>query len=215
MKVCLALTLAGGAALAQNPDWNALGKHGGPTFSFLPTTASKAAIPAAAALRRPPTYMAEQFRAAGLEPAGVDGYRQPMDFQVVKIDESRCSLDLLRDGKAQPVKLGDDAMLGVSSHAAENVEAGAVFVGYGLTVPESPLRRSGRPGREGQDRGPGYGRPERHARPGKSALPIRGRAAEGAGEKQGSSARSPSRIPRAPRCPGRASQHRGSSHAWN
>ena len=35
------------------------------------------------------------------------------------------------------MKLGDDAMLGVSSHAAENVEAGAVFVGYGLTVPES------------------------------------------------------------------------------
>ncbi len=29
-------------------------------------------------------YMAEQFRAAGLEPAGVDGYRQPMDFQVVQ-----------------------------------------------------------------------------------------------------------------------------------
>ena len=27
-------------------------------------------------------------------------------------------------------------MLGVSSHAAENVEAGAVFIGYGLTVPE-------------------------------------------------------------------------------
>ena len=49
---------------------------------------------------------------------------------------ARCSLDLLRDGKVQPVKLGDDAMLGVSSHAAENVKGGAVFVGYGLTVPE-------------------------------------------------------------------------------
>ena len=68
-------------------------------------------------------YMAEQFRAAGLEPAGVDGYRQPMDFQVVKIDESRCSLDLVRGGEVQPVKLGDDAILGVSSHAAEKVEA--------------------------------------------------------------------------------------------
>jgi hypothetical protein len=48
----------------------------------------------------------------------------------------RCSLDLLRDGKVQSVKLGDDAVLGVSSHAVENVEAGAVFVGYGLTVPK-------------------------------------------------------------------------------
>jgi hypothetical protein len=43
---------------------------------------------------------------------------------------------LLRDGKAEPVKLGDDATLDVNSHAAENVEATAVFVGYGLTVPE-------------------------------------------------------------------------------
>ena len=80
--------------------------------------------------------MAEQFRAAGLEPAGVNGYRQPIDFQVVKLDESRCSLDLLREGKVEPVKLGDDAILGVSSHAAASVKGAAVFVGYGLTVPE-------------------------------------------------------------------------------
>ena len=59
-----------------------------------------------------------------------------MDFDVVRIDESSCSLELLRDGKAEPVKLGDDATLDVNSHAAENVEATAVFVGYGLTVPE-------------------------------------------------------------------------------
>ena len=82
-------------------------------------------------------YMAGQFRDAGLQPAGVDGYQQPVDFQVVQIDETRCSLDLIRDGKAQPLTLGEDAVLGVSSHAAEHVEADAVFVGYGLTVPES------------------------------------------------------------------------------
>jgi Zn-dependent M28 family amino/carboxypeptidase len=34
------------------------------------------------------------------------------------------------------VKIGDDAILGVNPHAAESVEANAVFVGYGLTVPE-------------------------------------------------------------------------------
>ena len=80
--------------------------------------------------------MAEQFRAAGLEPAGIDGYRQPMDFHVVQIDEAHCALDLLREGKAQPLQLGEDAVFAINSHAAENVEAGAVFVGYGLTVPE-------------------------------------------------------------------------------
>jgi hypothetical protein len=137
MKVLLAVTLAGGAALAQSPDWNALGKLWWSHVQFLADDSLEGRGTGSPGFEKAANYMVEQFRAAGLEPAGVDGYRQPMDFQVVKIDESRCSLDLLRDGKAQAVKLGDDATLGVSSHAAENVEAGAVFVGYGLTVPES------------------------------------------------------------------------------
>ncbi|HET6220504.1 MAG TPA: M28 family metallopeptidase, partial [Acidobacteriaceae bacterium] len=137
MKVCLALTLGGGAALAQNPDWNALGKLWWSHVQFLADDSLEGRGTGSPGFEKAANYMAEQFRAAGLEPAGVDGYRQPMNFQVVKIDESRCSLDLLRDGKAQAVKLGDDGTLGVSSHAAENVEAGAVFVGYGLTIPES------------------------------------------------------------------------------
>jgi Zn-dependent M28 family amino/carboxypeptidase len=137
MKVCLALTLAGGAALAQNADWNALGKQWWSHVQYLADDSLEGRDTGSRGYEKAANYMAEQFRVAGLEPAGVDGYRQPMDFEVVKIDESRCSLDLLRDGKTQPVKLGDDAILGASSHAAENVKAGAVFAGYGLTVPES------------------------------------------------------------------------------
>src|ERR1700722_11261830 len=137
MKVCLALTLAGGAALAQGADWNAMGKLWWSHVQFLADDSLEGRGTGSEGFEKAATYMAEQFRAAGLEPAGVDGYRQPMDFKVVQIDESRCSLDLLYDGKVQPVKLGDDAVLGVSPQAAENVEAGAVFVGYGLKVPES------------------------------------------------------------------------------
>ena len=136
-KVLLAVTLAGGAALAQSADWNALGKLWWSHVQFLADDSLEGRDTGSRGFEKAANYMVEQFRAAGLEPAGADGYRQPMDFQVVTIDESLCSLDLLRDGKAQAVRLGDDAMLGVSSHAAENVEAGAVFVGYGLTVPES------------------------------------------------------------------------------
>ena len=110
---------------------------GGRMFEFLADDSLEGRGTGTQGFEKAANYMAEQFRAAGLEPAGVDGYRQPMEFQVVKIDESRCSLDLLRGGNVQPVKLGDDAILGVSSHAAEKVEAEAVFVGYGLTVPES------------------------------------------------------------------------------
>jgi Zn-dependent M28 family amino/carboxypeptidase len=136
MKVCVALIVAGGAAFAQNPDWNAMGKLWWSHVQFLADDGLEGRGTGSEGFEKAATYMAEQFRAAGLEPAGVDGYRQPMDFQVVTLDESRCSLALVREGKVEPVKLGDDAILGVSSHAAENVKGGAVFVGYGLTVPE-------------------------------------------------------------------------------
>jgi Zn-dependent M28 family amino/carboxypeptidase len=133
---CLFLAFLGGAVFAQTPDWDALGKRWWSHIQFLADDKLEGRDTGSRGFEKAADYMAEQFHAAGLQPAGVDGYRQPMDFDVVRIDETRCSLDLLRDGKAESVKLGDDATLGVNSHAAENVEAGAVFVGYGLTVPE-------------------------------------------------------------------------------
>lgn len=137
IKTFVAITLAAAAALAQTPDWNALGKQWWSHIQFLASDNLEGRDTGSPGFEKAADYVAGQFRAAGLEPAGVDGYRQPMDFQVMKIDESRCALDLLRDGKTQPLKLGDDATLGVSSQAPENIEAGAVFIGYGLTVPES------------------------------------------------------------------------------
>jgi Zn-dependent M28 family amino/carboxypeptidase len=136
LLLCFAFTLIGFAAPAQGPDWDALGKQWWSHIQFLADDSLEGRGTGSQGFEEAANYMAEQFRAAGLEPAGVDGYRQPMDFHVVRIDEARCALDLLREGKAQPLKLGEDAVIGVSSHSAENVEAGAVFVGYGLTVPE-------------------------------------------------------------------------------
>ena len=137
LLLCLTLTVAAVAALAQAPDWNKLGKLWWSHVQFLADDSLEGRGTGSRGFEKAAAYMVEQFRAAGLQPAGVDGYRQPMSFDVVQIDESHCSLALLRDGKVQPLKLGDDAVLGVSSHAAENVEAGAVFAGYGLTVPET------------------------------------------------------------------------------
>jgi hypothetical protein len=133
---CGALTLIGSAALAQSNDWESLGKQWWSHIQFLADDSLEGRGTGSRGFEKAADYMAEQFHAAGLEPAGVDGYRQPMDFHVVQIDDPRCALDLLREGKAQPLQLGDDAVFTLSSHTAEHVEAGAVFVGYGLTVPE-------------------------------------------------------------------------------
>ena len=81
-------------------------------------------------------FVAGEFEHAGLKPAGVDGYLQPVKFKVVQIDEEHSSLAMIRDGKITPLKLGEDANLAVRADAAENIESELVFCGYGLSIPE-------------------------------------------------------------------------------
>ena len=59
-------------------------------------------------------YLASEFEHAGLKPAGVNGYLQPVKFKVAQIDEEHSSLAIVRDGKVMPLKLGEDARLSVA-----------------------------------------------------------------------------------------------------
>ena len=86
--------------------------------------------------RKAAAYVAEQFKAAGLAPAGTDGYRQPVRFTSRRIVEAESSLSLVRDGKAEPVALGADAIYSMRIDPAPAAEAALVFVGYGLQIPE-------------------------------------------------------------------------------
>jgi Zn-dependent M28 family amino/carboxypeptidase len=121
---------------AQGPDWEALGKQWWAHVQFLADDKLEGRDTGSPGFEKAAEYMAEEFRAAGLQPAGTDGYRQPVELKVVRIDEARSSLALQRGGKSESLRLGEDAILIVNAEAAENVEGDAVFVGYGLTVPE-------------------------------------------------------------------------------
>ena len=81
-------------------------------------------------------YVAGQFKAAGLAPAGTAGYRQPVQFTSRKIVEAQSSLALVRDGKVDPVALGPDAAFSMRIDPAPQVDAPLAFVGYGLSIPE-------------------------------------------------------------------------------
>jgi len=81
-------------------------------------------------------FVAGEFEHAGLKPAGVNGYLQPVKFKVAQIDEEHSSLALVQDGKVTPLKLGEDANLAVHAGLAESVDAELVFCGYGLSIPE-------------------------------------------------------------------------------
>jgi len=87
--------------------------------------------------RKAAEYVAQEFQKAGLKPAGEDGYLQPVKFHAWKLIEPESSLELIRNGKAEGLTLGDDAIIsGGTSPPAPSVEGSLVFAGYGLTVPE-------------------------------------------------------------------------------
>ena len=86
--------------------------------------------------RKAAQYVAAELEKAGVSPAGKDGYLQPVKLRSRRILEQYSSLALVRGGAAQPLVLGDDAVVSLGVDPAPAVEAPLVFVGYGLTIPE-------------------------------------------------------------------------------
>ena len=86
--------------------------------------------------RKAADYVADEFARAGLEPAGIAGFMQPVTFRSRRIVEDKSSLALVRRGKEQPVVLGDEATFSMRIDAAPQVEAPLVFAGHGLVIPE-------------------------------------------------------------------------------
>jgi hypothetical protein len=87
--------------------------------------------------RKAAEYVAAQFRAAGLQPAGTDGFFQPVAFKVRRYIEASSRLELVRGETREPVALGAEAVFSMRIDPAPRVDAPLVFVGYGLTIPET------------------------------------------------------------------------------
>src|SRR5215472_2998389 len=89
-----------------------------------------------AGLQKASAYVVEQLKKSGLEPAGSNGFYQPVQFVSRQIDESGSSLVLVGGGKAEHLVLGEDAMFSTRANLMPSVNTSLVFVGYGLKVPE-------------------------------------------------------------------------------
>src|SRR4029077_3726088 len=88
-------------------------------------------------LRRAQAYVVDQLKKSGAQPAGVNGYYQPVKFISRQIVEKESSVALVRGDQVQPLALGDDVHLSTRVDLAPHVEAPLVFVGYGLSIPEA------------------------------------------------------------------------------
>jgi hypothetical protein len=86
--------------------------------------------------QRAEAYLVEQLKKSGLDPAGTDGYYQPVMLESRLIAKNDSSAVLVRNGKTEPLALGEDFRFVTSRDIAPNVEAPLVFLGYGLKIPE-------------------------------------------------------------------------------
>jgi Zn-dependent M28 family amino/carboxypeptidase len=88
-------------------------------------------------LRKAESHVVDEFTKAKLQPAGSNGFYQPVKFVSRQIVEKDSSAALIVSGKAQPLTLGDDAYFGTRADLSpEEITAPLVFVGYGLQIPE-------------------------------------------------------------------------------
>ena len=136
-KVLLALLVAPLALTAQSAPKNTFdGKSWWDHVKVLADDKMEGRDTGSEGLRKAEAYVVDQLKQSGVEPAGENGYYQPVKFQSHQIIEKDSSAALVRDGKVEPLTLGDDIIFNTRIDLAPEVEAPLVFVGYGLTVPE-------------------------------------------------------------------------------
>jgi len=82
-------------------------------------------------------YVEGQFKSIGLKPAGINGFRQPVGLESRLLDPAQTQLSLVRDGKEEPLVIGQDATLNARGELNGSMTAPMVFVGYGMSLPEA------------------------------------------------------------------------------
>jgi hypothetical protein len=83
-------------------------------------------------------YVAAQFEAMGLKPAGHDGtYFQRVPLREITVEPDKCAVTITENGSASQLKWGDDFIMRGSEVSPDvSIEAPVVFVGYGVRTPD-------------------------------------------------------------------------------
>jgi hypothetical protein len=100
-------------------------------------------------------YVEDQFKQAGLKPAGSDGFLQSIAFHVTQPDPAQSSCELVSGRESIPVEIGKEAAINIRGVDGGPLEAPVVFVGYGFAVPERGFDEFSGARPAGEDRG-GY-----------------------------------------------------------
>ena len=83
-------------------------------------------------------YVISRFKAEGLEPAGTQGFFQPVPLEQQLVDQKASSASLVAsDGTVTSLNVGQDSRISQGgAPAPDQVDAPLVFIGYGLHLPD-------------------------------------------------------------------------------
>jgi Zn-dependent M28 family amino/carboxypeptidase len=136
LLTCSAISLAQQTPPASHFDGNSWWSH----VKFLADDSLEGRDTGSEGLRKAQAYAVEQLQKAGLEPAGSNGFYQPVRFNQYQVDEAKSSLALVTGGQSKFVSFADDAFISSrSTRTSATVSAPLVFIGYGLKIPEKNL----------------------------------------------------------------------------
>src|SRR5205809_3236577 len=144
-KLCLVILLSACAAAVSAAQQTSADSHfdGNSWWAhvkFLADDSLEGRDTGSEGLRKAQAYAVEQLQKAGLEPAGSNGFYQPVRFNQHEVDETKSSLALVTNGQAKALSFADDAFIGIrSTHASVSLSATLVFVGYVLQISEKNL----------------------------------------------------------------------------
>ncbi|PYU63114.1 MAG: peptidase M28 [Acidobacteria bacterium] len=107
---------------------------------FLPDDSLEGRDTGSEGLQKAQAYAVEQLQKANLQPAGSNGFYQPVHFNQYQVDEAKSSLALVAGGQSKSLSFADDAYINTrATHTSATLTAPLVFVGYGLQIPEKNL----------------------------------------------------------------------------
>ena len=136
----LLLAFAGASFAQQNSTSYFDGNSWWADVKFLADDSLEGRDTGSEGLKKAQAFAVEQFKKAGLEPAGTDGFYQPVIFKQYELDETKSSLALVSTGETIQLSFADDAFFSTrATHESIKLTAPIVFVGYGLNIPENHL----------------------------------------------------------------------------
>lgn len=131
------LIVAAATTIAQSPDLQSEGKAWWAHVQFLADDKLEGRNVGTPGYEKALDYVEGQFKAIGLKPAGISGFRQPVKYDSRKLAADQSQLVLVRDGKEEALVIGQDGSLNARGELNGSKEAPMVFIGYGLSIPDA------------------------------------------------------------------------------